>query len=109
MTLNIKNYILHTTDDGSYVYCRPHYNEFINREGGFKEIKEQKYDVPESIKRRSVIEISKKYETEIVADNMTLLSRKENSGGTHGGHDEHAPPQTPEEPPINSPDGDLPF
>ncbi len=51
----------------------------------------------------------KKYETEIVADNMTLLSRKENSGGTHGGHDEHAPPQTPEEPPINSPDGDLPF
>lgn len=51
----------------------------------------------------------KKYETEIVADNMTLLSRKENTNGTHGSHDEHATPTTPEEPPISTPDGDLPF
>ena len=51
----------------------------------------------------------KKYETEIVGDNMTLLTRRENSNGGHGSNDEHQSPPTQESPPINSPDGDLPF
>ena len=50
----------------------------------------------------------KKFETEIVADNMTLLSKKENNG-THPAHDEHTPTAAPEIPPISTPDGDLPF
>ena len=51
----------------------------------------------------------KKYETEIVADNMTLLSRKDNTNGSHSGNEETAPHPTPEVPPISTPDGDLPF
>ena len=50
----------------------------------------------------------KKFETEIVADNMTLLSRKENNG-THPTHEEHHTAATPEVPPVSTPDGDLPF
>ncbi|MEP7263962.1 MAG: single-stranded DNA-binding protein [Bacteroidota bacterium] len=51
----------------------------------------------------------KKYETEIVADNMTLLSRRESTNGNSGGGDEHSQNINPEIPPVNSPDGDLPF
>jgi single-strand DNA-binding protein len=48
----------------------------------------------------------KKYETEIVADNMTLLSKRDSNGSPQ--HEEHNHP-SPEEPPVNTPDGDLPF
>ncbi len=51
----------------------------------------------------------KKYETEIVADNMTLLSRRESGNGNTGHSDEHSQNINPETPPINTPDGDLPF
>lgn len=49
----------------------------------------------------------KKYETEIVADNMTLLNRREGNNGSHGNEEHHPPAQ--ETPPVNTPDGDLPF
>ena len=49
----------------------------------------------------------KKYETEIVADNMTLLSRRDSgNGGPHGQEEQH-PLQG--DAPVNTPDGDLPF
>ena len=51
----------------------------------------------------------KKYETEIVADNMTMLTRRENSNGGHGSGEEHPIAPAQESPPINTPDGDLPF
>jgi single-strand DNA-binding protein len=51
----------------------------------------------------------KKYETEIVADNMTLLSRRESGNGNTGHSDEQSHNINPETPPINTPDGDLPF
>ena len=51
----------------------------------------------------------KKYETEIVADNMTLLTRRDSNNGGHGTTDEHHTPPAQENPPINTPDGDLPF
>lgn len=50
----------------------------------------------------------KKYETEIVADNMTLLTRRESSNGGHAS-DEHPAQPAQDNPPINTPDGDLPF
>jgi single-strand DNA-binding protein len=50
----------------------------------------------------------KKYETEIVADNMTLLSRRDSGNGNSGQGDD-AQHMNPEIPPVNSPDGDLPF
>ena len=49
----------------------------------------------------------KKYDTEIVAENMTLLSRRDiNGGGTNANIEA---PITQEAPPIGTPDGDLPF
>lgn len=50
----------------------------------------------------------KKYETEIVADNMTLLSRRDSNNGNSGHADESQHLNT-ENPPVNPPDGDLPF
>jgi len=50
----------------------------------------------------------KKYETEIVADNMTLLSRRDSNNG-NSGHQDESQHMNPENPPINTPDGDLPF
>ena len=48
----------------------------------------------------------KKYETEIVADNMTLLSRRDsNNGGQQSQEEQHLPGDAP----VNTPDGDLPF
>ena len=49
----------------------------------------------------------KKYDTEIVAENMTLLSRRDNNGGAANANLEA--PVTHEAPPIGTPDGDLPF
>lgn len=49
----------------------------------------------------------KRTETEIVAENMTLLSRRDNNGGNTNPNLE--PPVTQEAPPINTPEGDLPF
>jgi single-strand DNA-binding protein len=51
----------------------------------------------------------KKYETEIVADNMTLLSRRDSNNGNTGSSDDHSQNISPEIPPVNTPDGDLPF
>jgi single-strand DNA-binding protein len=50
----------------------------------------------------------KKYETEIVADNMTLLSRRD-SGNGNSGHGDDSQHMNTEVPPVNTPDGDLPF
>ena len=50
----------------------------------------------------------KRTETEIVAENMTLLSRRESNGsGTQTNED--VPPIAHDVPPIGTPDGDLPF
>ncbi len=48
----------------------------------------------------------KRTETEIVAENMTLLSKRDNAGNSVN---YEVPPIVQDSPPIEKPDGDLPF
>lgn len=48
----------------------------------------------------------KKYETEIVAENMTLLGKRDSNSATSSNPDN---PATSTNPPVNTSDGDLPF
>ena len=48
----------------------------------------------------------KKYETEIVAENMTLLGKRDSNPSVVSQPDDS---DTSANPPINTPDGDLPF
>ncbi|MCB2219623.1 MAG: single-stranded DNA-binding protein [Bacteroidetes bacterium] len=51
----------------------------------------------------------KKFITEIFADNMTMLGRKDSSDSGETQQSQQKPSSKPEEPEIEAPDDDLPF
>ena len=51
----------------------------------------------------------KKFDTEIVAENMTLLSKRDHNGAANPANYEAPAAITQDAPPIGTPDGDLPF